>query len=113
MNSEKHGRPSDDELDALFRSARFEPPSCVDNAGGFERIEFGFETRLLARLREERGTSWLAWAWRLCPFAAALAIAASAWSYTHGDDAPDTESVYAAVRLAGMPVLDYYLGREE
>jgi hypothetical protein len=113
MNSDKHTRPSDDELDALFRSARSETPSCVEDAGGFGRIEFGFETRLLARLRAERGASWLAWAWRLSPFAAALALAAGAWSWTHRDDSPDTESLYAAVRLAGMPVLDYYLGREE
>jgi hypothetical protein len=113
MNSDTHRAPGDDELDKLFRAARDESPACVDSAGGLERVEFGFETRLLARLREERGTSWLAWAWRLCPFAAVLAIAACAWSFTHRDDSPDPESVYTAVRLAGMPVLDYYLGPEE
>lgn len=76
-------------------------------------MEFGFETRLLARIREERRSSWLAWAWRLCPYAAALAIATGVWSYAQRDDSPEGESLYAAVRLAGMPVIDYYLGGDE
>lgn len=113
MNSDAQQPPPDEELDKLLRAARSESPAYVDRAGGLDRLEFGFETRLLARLREERGASWLAWAWRLCPFAAVLAIAAGAWSFTHRDDSPDTESVYTAVRLAGMPVLDYYLGPQE
>lgn len=93
-------------LDALFRAAR-------EDADDFGRLEYGFETRVLARVREERASSWLAWAARLCPFAAALAIAAGMWSYVHWEDSPDGESVVSAVRLAGMPVLDYYLGGEQ
>ena len=107
MNTDDRNRPSDEELDSLLRAARAEAPADLG------RIEFGFETRLLARLREERRSSWLAWAWRLCPFAAALAIAAGVWSYTQRDDSPESESLYAAVRLAGMPMIDYYLGRDE
>ena len=60
------------DLDALFRAARADAPDTA-------RVEFAFETRLLARLREDRGTSIFAWAWRLAPFFAAVAIAASWW----------------------------------
>ena len=105
MNTDDPRTPSEP-LDALFRAAR-------ENAGDFDRLEYGFETRTLARIREERGTSWLAWAARLCPFAAALALAAGAWAYTNWEDSPDGDSVVNAVRLAGVPVLDYYLGGEQ
>ncbi len=105
MNTDDQRNPHDS-LDALFRAAR-------ENADDHGRIEYGFETRTLARIREERGSSWLAWAARLCPFAAALAIGAGVWAYAHWEDSPDGESVVDAVRLAGVPVLDYYLGGEQ
>ena len=105
MNTDEPRTPGDP-LDALFCAAR-------ENAGDFGQLEYGFETRTLARIREERGTSWLAWAARLCPFAAALALAAGAWAYTNWEDSPDGDSVVNAVRLAGVPVLDYYLGGEQ
>lgn len=62
------------DLDALFAAARDEPRDTA-------RLEFGFETRLAARLREERGASIFAWAWRLCPFFAALAFAVGWLNY--------------------------------
>ncbi len=108
MNTDDPRTPGDP-LDALFRAAR-------ENAGDFDHLEFGFETRTLALIRngrEERGPSWLAWAARLCPFAAALALAAGAWAYLSWEDSPDGESVVNAVRLAGVPVLDYYLGGDQ
>jgi hypothetical protein len=95
----------DEQLDRLFASAR-------DHSRDTSRAEFGFETRVLARLREERKGSWLSWAWRLCPYAAAMALAAGAWGYWQNTATPDGSSLYAAVKLAGMPVLDYYLGDE-
>ncbi len=104
MNTDRNNPP--DPLDALFRASR-------ENAGDSDRLEYGFETRTLARIREERGSSWLSWAARLCPFATALALAAGVWTYVHWDDSPDGESVVSAVRLAGVPVLDYYLGGEQ
>ena len=104
MNTDRHHLP--DPLEALFRAAR-------ENADHVDRLEYGFETRTLARIREERGTSWLARAAKLCPYAAALALAAGVWTYVHWDDSPDGESVVSAVRLAGVPVLDYYLGGEQ
>jgi hypothetical protein len=99
-------RNMNDPLAVLFRAAR-------EDADDFGRIEYGFETRVLARMREERSSSWLAWAARLCPFAAALAILAGVWSCVHWEDSPDGESVVDAVRLAGVPVLDYYLGADQ
>jgi hypothetical protein len=105
MSTDHQHRP-DDPLDALFRAAR-------ENAGDHSRVEFGFETRTLARIREDRSSSWFAWAVRLCPFAAVLAIGAGVWAYAHWEDSPDGDSVVNAVRLAGVPVLDYYLGGEQ
>ena len=108
MNTDDPRTPGDphDSLAALFRAAR-------ENARDFDRLEYGFETRTLARICEERGSSWLAWAARLCPFAAVLALAAGVWAYTSWEDSPDGDSVVNAVRLAGVPVLDYYLGGEQ
>lgn len=62
-------------LDRLFRAARGEAPDT-------SRFEFAFETRMLARLREERSASVFTWSWKLAPFFAALAIAAGWWSQT-------------------------------
>ena len=108
MNTEGSPNPNDP-LAALFRAAREGPPD-------HDRLEFGFETRVLALVRaerEDRSASWFTWAVRLCPFAAALALAAGVWAWTRWDDSPDRESVVDAVRLAGVPVLDYYLGGEQ
>lgn len=60
-------------LDELFAAARRATPET-------SRLEYAFETRLLARLREERDTSVLTWAWRLSPFFAAIAVALAVWS---------------------------------
>ena len=94
-----------DPLDSLFRVVR-------DDAPDTSRMEFGFETRVMARIRTERRSSWQGWAWRLCPFFTALAVAAGSWFYTHRDSAPDAESFYDAVRLAGTPIVNYYLTGE-
>jgi len=113
MNSEESQNPADRKLDESFRAMREESPPYVESAGGLGRLTYGFETRVAARLRADRGTSWLSWAWKLCPFAAAVAIAVGAWSYSHGDNSPGTESMFDAVRLVGMPSIDFYLGRDE
>lgn len=65
----------DQQLACLFAAAREEQPDTI-------RHEWGFETRVMARLREDRSLalSMCAWAWRLCPFFAALALAAGLWS---------------------------------
>jgi hypothetical protein len=66
----------DSQLDALFRAAR------AEGAVNEWRGEYGFETRLLVRLREERSASVFSWAWKLCPFFAAIALAAGMWSWS-------------------------------
>jgi hypothetical protein len=60
-------------LDRLLAAARAEPD--------VSRLEYAFETRLLARLHEESGPSLFACAWKLCPFFAVLATAAGVWCY--------------------------------
>ena len=68
---------ADDHLEKLFTAARQQPRDT-------SRLQFGFETRVMARLREERSPfgAIIAWAWKLCPFFAALALAAGIWSRT-------------------------------
>lgn len=63
-------------LSALFAAARSAERDT-------SRAEFGFETRLAARLREESAGSLATWAWKLCPFFAALALAASWWGHVN------------------------------
>jgi len=65
----------DQKLEALLAAARTTPPDT-------SRAEYGFDTRLAARLRAENAGSLFAWAWRLCPFFAALALAVGWWSQT-------------------------------
>ena len=65
---------TDQQIDMLLRAARVPRDT--------ERVQLGFETRLMARLREERSASVFAWAWKLAPFFATIAIAAVIWSRT-------------------------------
>jgi hypothetical protein len=65
---------NDDELRKLFATTRSAPPDT-------SRIEFGFETRLQARLRGEASdASWSAPVWRLCPFFAAIVLVVFVWN---------------------------------
>lgn len=82
---------NDPKLDALFAAARAHVPDT-------SRVEYAFETRLAARLRAENGASLFAWAWRLCPFFAALALAVAWWSHT----AERTE-VYSQIAAEAAP----------
>ena len=84
-----------DRLDALLTAARADAP---DTAGA----ELAFETRLAARLREERSSSWLAWGWRLSPFFAALAIASAVWCHANTDLDADPAAMLEAVQ-SGSP----------
>ena len=67
---------AEEKLSALFAAARADERDT-------SRVEYGFETRLAARLREEGGGSLSAWAWKLCPFFAALALAATWWGHVN------------------------------
>lgn len=94
-----------DPLNALFCTVREDAPDT-------SRAEYGFETRVMARIRSEHRVSWQGWAWRLCPFFTALAVAAGAWLYSNRELAPSSESFYDAVKLAGTPIVSYYLTGE-
>lgn len=69
MNDKHQHDPQEERLDRLIASAR---RATVDTA----RAELGFETRLMARLRAERGaaTPWFNWTWRLAPVFALIVI---------------------------------------
>ena len=82
------------QLDALFRAARADAPDTA-------RVEFAFEARLFARLREDRGTGIFAWAWKLAPFFAAIAIAAGWWGRLSIAQVETTASAVAEVARTG------------
>lgn len=73
---------NDEQLSRLFAAAREAAPDTA-------RAEFGFETRLLARLRAERGAlvPWFVWTWRLAPLFAAIVLALGVWEFTSPGDA--------------------------
>lgn len=92
---------ADDLLNELFQSAR-------ENAPETSRAEFGFETRLMARLREERGASWMAWSWKLCPFFASLVLVAGARCYVNTSFEPDADTLLSVVSDRGRAALVWF-----
>ena len=82
------------DLNTLLARARSAEPDL-------SRLEFAFETRLLARLREERGSSVLEWAWRLCPVFAVLALAVSLWGHFFAPASYDEGRLVAEAGLHG------------
>ena len=62
-----------DKLDQLFQAARATRPDTA-------RVEFGFETRLRARLLTEP-PPWFMFAWKLLPIFAAVVLVLGAWNY--------------------------------
>jgi hypothetical protein len=93
---------SDPQLDALLRAARAAAPDT-------SRTEFGFETRLMARLREERRSSWITIALRLSPVFAALVVAAAVLCHGYTDIEPDPSYALDAVRSGGTSALVAWL----
>jgi hypothetical protein len=92
----------DQKLDALFRLARTETRDS-------DSTEFAFETRLLARLREERGAAWFTIALRFAPICAALVIAAAAWCSSWTSLDPDPAVAWDAVQSGGVSALSAWL----
>ena len=81
----------DAKLDTLFAAAR----SRRINTSS---IEYGFETRLMARLRSEQQSSsvWAMVSWRMMPFFAACVLGLALWQaelVTEADDAAQTAAV--------------------
>jgi hypothetical protein len=97
---------TEEKLSALFAAARATERDT-------SRLEFGFETRLAARLREESGGSLSAWAWKLCPFFAALALAVAWWSHVTVRDAVTTQmAIEATPENAEVVLLAYMTGED-
>jgi hypothetical protein len=67
---------NDEQLNQLFQAARRSRPDTL-------RAEYGFETRLLAAIRESRKQPMplATLAWRLMPAFAAVVVVAGVWSY--------------------------------
>ena len=80
---------NDERLDKLFATARGAKPDT-------SRAEYGFETRLMARMRAQREQSmpWYAFAWKLVPAFAAIVVALGVWTYT-GPNITDLQSAIA------------------
>ncbi len=72
---------SDKRLDELLAAARAQKPDT-------SRVEYGFETRLMARIRGKRAndTPWYAFAWRLSPVFAGIVVALGIWTYCSPQD---------------------------
>ena len=96
---------TEEKLNALFAAARAEERDT-------SRAEYGFETRLAARLREEGGGSLSAWAWKLCPFFAALALAAAWWGHVNLRAEAAKEAVTEATQENAEQVLLAYMTGE-
>ena len=78
----------DHQLDTLFALARSRRPDT-------SAAEFAFETRLLARLRDQRETSsvWAMVSWRMIPFFAACVVALTLWQAEASSDANDAATI--------------------
>ena len=96
---------TEETLSALFAAARADERDT-------SRAEFGFETRLAARLREEGGGSLAAWAWKLCPFFAALALAVAWWGQVNLRAEATAEIVTEATQPNEEQVLFAYMTGE-
>ena len=68
---------NEEKLERLFAAARKAEPYKKE-------IEYGFETRLMAKIRAqgERQTPFLLWAWRLIPVFASIVIFLGIWTYS-------------------------------
>jgi hypothetical protein len=75
---------SDSKLDSLFEQAR---ARRADTSA----IEYGFETRLMSRLRDEKQSSsiWAMVSWRMMPFFAACVLGLVVWHAEIIDEADD------------------------
>ncbi|HUI08065.1 MAG TPA: hypothetical protein VL486_13785 [Verrucomicrobiae bacterium] len=94
---------NDEQLNELFRAAR------TDRADT-SRAEYGFETRLAARLRAERErfVPWPAIAWRLAPAFAVIVAAAAVWLMaTPGINSTDLRSAIADDEVERMLVTHF------
>jgi hypothetical protein len=77
---------SPDPLDALFAAARAQRPDT-------SRAEYGFETRLMAWLRERQEPDalslWLKVTWRMAPLLAVGVVALAIWNFDLASQSDD------------------------
>ena len=96
---------NDEPLDKLFQAGRAAKP---DTSG----VEFGFETRLIGRIRAEarQPMPWFVFTWKLIPYFAAIVLALGAWNLAgegfwgadwHTAIAGDTPESWVAGYLTG------------
>ena len=89
MNLPESQRDAD--LDSLFAQARARRANT-------SAMEYGFETRLMARLREQKEPVglWGMMAWRMMPFFAACVLALTLWQtevVSEADDAAQAAAI--------------------
>jgi hypothetical protein len=94
----------DPELDSLFALAR-------QRRADTSAIEYGFETRVMARLRAEKGVGsiWAMVSWRMMPFFAACVLALTVWRaeiISEVDDAAQSASVNSPASLDSLGNLE-------
>ena len=96
---------SDKHLDALLSAARSQKPDT-------SRVEYGFETRLMARIREEQRADrpWYAFAWRLSPVFAGIVIALGIWTWYSPQDL-DLQTVSNAASDESQ-IVEYLTGKQ-
>jgi hypothetical protein len=91
-------RYSDDDLDALFARARGAGPDT-------SAAEYGFETRLMAKLRARRATGSMpvlgALSWRLMPAFAVIVLVLAFWHERVAADARDAEQITCLRNMDG------------
>jgi hypothetical protein len=68
--------PNEEKIERLFAAARQAEPYKA-------AIEYGFETRLMAKIRSERERQmpFFLWAWRLIPVFVSIVIFLGIWTY--------------------------------
>jgi hypothetical protein len=66
----------DDRIDRLFEAARKVQPYN-------KKIEYGFETRLMAKIKaqHEKRKAFFSWAWRLMPAFVSAVLLLGIWTY--------------------------------
>jgi hypothetical protein len=71
--------PNEEKIERLFAAARKAEPYEKE----IELIDYGFETRLMAKIRNQVGrqTPFFLWAWRLIPVFVSIVIFLGIWAY--------------------------------
>lgn len=94
---------SEKRLDALFAAARAQKPDT-------SRLEYGFETRLMARIRcGEKPQPWYTYAWRLSPVFACIVLALGIWTCCTPQDS-DIQTIVTSTADESQ-ILEYLTGK--